>query len=265
MTNIFIFGINGKMGSLTKELALKDSDICVVGGAYKKDNECVLEYFEPSLRIKDEANLRVKDEYTPTKNTPKVDVIIDFSACDAYNDVVRLCKKHNCRVIVASTGHTTSQIDSFRDLAKTLPVMIAPNLSIGVNSFIRIVEFATQALNDSEIEIVEYHHSKKADCPSGTAKQICNSIIAKNHELYSILRTTKRNKSEIGISSVRCGSIVGRHDVIFGLENETITLTHNAINKQTFAIGAIKASKWLNSKPNGLYTMNDYMNEVVFT
>ena len=115
-------------------------------------------------------------------------------------------------------------------------------------------------INDyAEIEVVEYHHSKKADSPSGTAKAIIEKIREAQPNLTALPRTKKREQNEIGVSCVRCGTIVGRHDVIFGLDNETITLSHSAQSREIFSVGAINLARWLKGKPCGLYSMQDFL------
>jgi len=239
MLNLFIFGIDGKMGGTTASLTKKYPDINLVGGFCKKESA---EMFNDVEKVNEE-----------------IDVIIDFSSPSACKDLVQLASKKNSAVVVGTTGQGQDEMDLLKILSKKVPVAICPNLSQGVNYFFEIVKFASNLLFGAEIEVVEYHHSKKADSPSGTAKAIIEKIREAQPNLTALPRTKKREQNEIGVSCVRCGTIVGRHDVIFGLDNETITLSHSAQSREIFSVGAINLARWLKGMPCGLYSMQDFL------
>ncbi|MBQ6706464.1 MAG: 4-hydroxy-tetrahydrodipicolinate reductase, partial [Clostridia bacterium] len=168
-------------------------------------------------------------------------------------------------VVLATTGYTEEQIENIHALSKDVPVFFSANMSLGVNLLSALVEKAAAVLGDSfDIEIVEKHHNQKVDAPSGTALMLANA--AKEglsfepeyvYERHSVRQ--KRDKKEIGISAVRAGSIVGEHDVIFGGQDEVITLSHLALSKDIFAHGAINAALFLVGKAPGLYSMKDML------
>ncbi len=241
MINLFIFGIEGRMGSLTKELAAQTRGVNLVGGFSTRRGEGIFN--------------SVKEIDVP------VDVIIDFSSPDATDELIELTLKKRCALVVASTGHSTQQTEAINQLSSVVPLLVSPNLSEGVNGFLELVAKATELFPDADIEIIDYHHSKKLDSPSGTAKAISRRITQKRRELYPLLRTTFRSEGEIGMSSVRCGTVVGRHDVIFASKNETVTLTHNAEGREIFAQGGINVAMWLAKKPKGRYTMEEFLKE----
>lgn len=191
---------------------------------------------------------------TDLKKYEDFDVIIDFSNYMATEKLLNLALKYKKPVLIATTGHEEKQIDLIKQASKEIPIIIASNTSTGVLALNQLVKKAAELLNDFEVEIVEYHHNRKIDSPSGTAKTIANEIISIRSELESKFgRTGKREKNELGISSVRAGSIVGKHEVLFAGEDEIVTITHEAFSRKIFALGAIRIARGLLDKKNGLY------------
>ena len=166
--------------------------------------------------------------------------------------------------IFATTGLSDEQKKELHALAADIPVFFSANMSLGVNLLIDLVKRAAAALQGFDIEIIEKHHNRKIDAPSGTALAIADAISEVRHnseymyDRHSIRR--KRSENEIGIHAVRGGTIVGEHDVLFAGLDEVIEIKHTAQSREIFAAGAIKAAKFLYNKPKGFYNMNDIIN-----
>ncbi len=189
------------------------------------------------------------------------DVIIDFSNpanLDMICDYVKRTKKP---VVFATTGYTDEQNNKIKELTKVAPVLKSANFSLGVIVLNRLVKEVTPLLEGYDIEVIEAHHNKKKDAPSGTAKMFLKSIVDSTGYTVNEGRSgiCPRTKNEVGVSAIRGGTIVGEHEVMYCGEDEVITLKHSAYSKKIFANGAIKAAKWLTDKTPGLYDMEDVL------
>ena len=195
----------------------------------------------------------------------EADVIIDFSNPILLGSILEYSKKTNTAVVLATTGYSDSQIEQIKEASKEIPVFFTFNMSLGVNLICSLAKKAAAILGDGfDIEIVEKHHNQKIDAPSGTAIMLANAVNScfggeKVYEYDRHSKRQKRSEKEIGIHSVRGGTIVGEHDVIFAGRDEVITLSHQALSKEVFAVGALRAAKFLVNKPSGLYDMNNIM------
>lgn len=251
MLNIMVHGYNGAMGKVVCELLNKEENATVLVGV--DINATKNEKFSTYSNIKD-----VKE---------KVDVIIDFahiSAVDALLDYSRLNK---IPLVLCTTGLDDNMKKKVNDYSSDVPILMSANMSLGINLILNLVKKATEILykENFDIEIIEKHHNRKLDAPSGTALAIATSI---NKSLDNILfyeydrhaKRQKRDKKEIGISSVRGGNIVGEHEVIFAGEDEIVSISHSAYSRNIFAKGAISAAKFLAGKEKGLYCMDDIFN-----
>ncbi len=207
MIKLFIFGISGKMGQIL---------------AHSLPDDFTLSGCACSSRI-DEA---------PS------DVIIDFSSATATAKVTALADKLNCPLVIATTGQSDEDNRLISECAKHHAVLKSGNMSIGINLLLKL---CSSLKGIGRCEIIETHHAKKKDAPSGTALML------------------KAASGASEIHSLRLGSVVGEHKVIFGLDNETITLTHSAADRKLFADGAIKAARWLINQPYGLYSFDDFL------
>lgn len=193
----------------------------------------------------------------------KIDVIIDFSNPVNLDMIYDYATKNNTPVVIATTGYSDEQKKKIADLGKKVPVLWSSNYSLGVILLNRLVREITPILKDSfDIEVIEAHHNKKIDAPSGTAKMLVNSICEAGE--FKIVNgregVSKREPyKEIGVHAVRGGTIVGEHEVIFAGNDEILTLKHSAHSKAIFAVGAIKGAKWLINKEKGLYNMEDVL------
>ncbi len=250
MLKVILSGCSGKMGSVITDIISEDNEAQIVAG--------VDPFFKEGLKY---------PVYPTFNELPAADVIIDFSNPAALDNILEYSVKNGVALVAATTGYTDIQIEKIKSAAKKIPVFFTFNMSLGINLMTSLVKKATAVLGDSfDIEIIEKHHNQKIDAPSGTAIMLANAVnkALDNRMIYEYDRHSKRekrSKNEIGIHSVRGGTIVGEHEVIFAGNNEVVTLTHQAFSKNVFATGAIKAAKFLSGKKPGLYDMNDLISE----
>ncbi len=193
------------------------------------------------------------------------DAIIDFSHFSLIDDVLEAGIAKKVPVLVATTGHTEEQLKKIEKAAELIPVIKATNTSLGVNIVNEIVAFATKLLKDFDIEIVEKHHNRKIDAPSGTASTLLE-IVKENLDDGNDYRTvygregySKRAEKEIGVHAIRGGNIVGEHTVIYAKNDEIIEIKHEALSRKMFSDGAVKAIEFLKGKDAGKYTMRDVL------
>ena len=252
MVNIAITGACGKMGRVIADIISTRSDCSVCAGV-----DIVAEQYSDFPVYKNVNEL-----------TSKPDVIIDFSHPSALDSLLDYCKINNVPVVVATTGYTDDQIKQIKAAAEQIPVFFTFNMSLGINLLVDLAKRATKVLGDQfDIEIVEKHHHLKKDAPSGTAIMIAEAINEeldnKMHYVYDRHSVRKpREKTEIGMHSIRGGTIVGEHDIIFAGRDEVITLSHSAGSKQVFAVGSVNAAVFLSGCEKGLYQMSDLLSEV---
>ena len=194
------------------------------------------------------------------------DVVVDFSFRDATLPLARLCAKHSKPLVIGTTGHTEEQRAGILEVSKTTPVVWAGNYSLGVNLLNYLVGIAAKVLDDGyDIEIVEMHHRLKKDAPSGTAEKLKQIVCAarsvgEDKVCYGRKGLVgERPRGEVGVHSVRGGSVVGDHTVIFAADGERLELAHKASDRKVFSTGALRAAAWLVGKAPGLYGMEDVL------
>lgn len=193
------------------------------------------------------------------------DVIIDFSHHTSLPSLIEYSVSTKTPIVVATTGHTDEEKELMREGAQDTAVFFSGNMSIGINLLIELCRNATAALGENfDIEIIEKHHNQKLDAPSGTAIMIADAIAEQRDSTEYVYDRTPtrrvRKKEEIGIHSVRGGTIVGEHEVLFAGNNEMITISHTATSREIFASGALRAAEYLAGKDAGLYSMSDLIN-----
>lgn len=192
----------------------------------------------------------------------KPDVVVDFSNPALFDCVYDYAVKNSVPVVIATTGYNDEQLAKIKDLSAKVPVLFSGNYSLGVILLNKLVKLATPVLKDTfDIEIIEKHHNKKVDAPSGTAKMLVTAVNADNdmNIVYGREGVAKRQKNDVGVHAIRGGTIVGEHQVIYAGTDEVLTLTHQAHSKAIFAKGALKGAQWLVKKSNGLYNMEDVL------
>lgn len=252
MTKIIMNGCNGKMGQVITRLVSEDSECEIVAGFDVNDS---IENTYPVFT-------------NPDEFTGEADVVIDFSHPSALTNILTYCKKRKLPVILATTGFSDEQKQEFKAASDEIPVFFSANMSLGINLLIALAKKATKLLEGNfDIEIVERHHNQKIDAPSGTALAIADAIdetlsfpAEYVYDRHAVRK--KRKKTEIGLHAVRGGTIVGDHEIIFAGTDEVIELKHSAHSKEVFAVGAIKAAKFIAKKPAGMYDMNDLISNL---
>lgn len=191
-------------------------------------------------------------------------MVFDFSHHTAATEVARYATKNNCAVVIGTTGHTEEEKAAIFAAAKIVPVFYAGNMSLGVAVLCNLAKQAAQSFPSADIEIVEIHHNRKVDAPSGTAKMLFEAIKEVRPQATAHCGRAgegKREKDEIGISSLRMGNVVGIHEVHITTASQQLTLRHEASDRGMFADGAVDAGRFLLGKPAGLYTVADLLEE----
>lgn len=247
---ILLCGANGKMGKVVYECASAFENTDVVAGVdpYGENDNF------PVYRSFDDVDT-------------KADVIIDFSHPALLSSMLKFATENKIPAVVATTGLDENGLNLIKEASKEIPVFFTANMSLGVNLISELAKKAAAVLSpDFDIEIVEMHHNQKIDAPSGTALLLADEISSalENEPVYEFDRHSKRmkrSKNEIGISSVRGGTIVGEHEIIFAGTDEVIKISHSAYSKKLFANGAINAAKFIVNAQSGLYSMKDVLEE----
>ena len=190
------------------------------------------------------------------------DVIIDFSHHSAVESVMAYAKENGMAVVVGTTGHTEEEKQVIFESAKEIPVFYSGNMSLGIAVLCRLAKEAAKSFPDADIEIVEIHHIRKVDAPSGTAKMLFEAVKEVRPDAVAHCGRAgegKRQKNEIGISALRMGNVVGIHEVHICTPSQTLTLRHEAANRAMFADGAVDAARFMVGKDAGLYNMEDFL------
>ncbi|MCX7941146.1 MAG: 4-hydroxy-tetrahydrodipicolinate reductase [Endomicrobia bacterium] len=245
-------GALGRMGKTILSLAIQDKNLEITG----------LADIAGPTKINDELP---KVEKTLDKYISNIDVVIDFSSPEGTQYAVSICKQNKVPIVIGTTGHSQEQLNKFQEAAKYIPLLFSPNMSLGVNILYKLVEMVTKVVKDKnyDIELIETHHNKKKDAPSGTAKKIMEIIKEIKPETDFVFGRNgligERKPNEVGVNVLRCGDVIGEHNVIFCTYGERIELKHTASSREIFAKGAIIAANWIFGKPAGFYTMLDVL------
>ena len=200
----------------------------------------------------------------------QVDVMIDFTFAASVNANIKKCVAANCKMVIGTTGLSKIDHEQIALASKKIAIVFAPNMSIGINLCLKLLEMAALVIGDNaDIEIIEAHHRHKKDAPSGTAirmGEVIATTLGRNLKECAVYGregiTEERDKNTIGFETIRAGDIVGDHTVMFATEGERVEITHKASSRKTFANGAVRAAKWLVEKDNGLFDMQDVLNLV---
>ena len=250
MLKILLSGACGKMGKTVALCAQNDETLSIICGVDK-------------FKAEQYSDFPVYGDFDSVKEKP--DVIIDFSSADNLSSLLDFALSSSLPIVIATTGYSDEQIAEIKKASEKIPVFFTFNFSLGVNLLTALSKKAASVLGDSfDIEIIEKHHNQKIDAPSGTALMLADAIngVADNKYSYEFDRHSRRMKrpqNEIGIHSVRGGTIVGEHEVIFAGEDEVVTLSHSAYSKKIFANGALKAASFIKDKKSGIFDMNDIL------
>jgi 4-hydroxy-tetrahydrodipicolinate reductase len=242
--NVLINGIGGRMGAEVKKLALegyRGAHLCGGVDVAPQDSCCV----------------KVFTSWADVDVTP--DCIIDFSHHSATESLLAFATSKSIPVVLATTGHDERESAMIAKAAKSIAIFHSANMSLGVALLCELAKTTARTFPDADIEIVEKHHNRKLDAPSGTALLLARELQKiREHAFFSFGRQgqAKRDKNEIGVHAIRMGNIVGEHEVIVGTDTQTITLKHEAHSRTLFAEGALTAAEFIISKPAGLYDMH---------
>ncbi len=258
-TKIIICGVKGRMGSLIYKLAREKGNFEICGIIENKNHQDIGKKIE---------NLILSDDLS--KIATGKEIVIDFTVPSATMEFLKICEKKGNSIVIGTTGFSEKQLSQIKKAGEKIPVFLSPNMSIGVNLFFKIIEYASVLLKNYETEITEIHHHFKKDAPSGTAKKIASIICEKTgrnfEEVIKYGRegiTGERSFEEIGVHSLRIGDVIGEHYVYWGGKGEIIQISHRCYNREIFAEGALKAAEFLNGKKKKFYTMNDLLREVI--
>lgn len=244
---VIINGYSGTMGQVLAKCVADDEELELVAGISPKHHD--VDGFNTYSSFAD-----VKEDS---------DVVIDFSNPLALDGILEYCLKTKTPVVLATTGYNDEEMEKIYEAAKQIPVFLSFNMSLGVNILLKLVKEAAKNLANFDIEIIEKHHNKKVDSPSGTAVMIANAVKEIREQSEFIYgrhgRTGKRQQNEVGIHAVRGGTIVGEHSAIFAGNDEILEINHSARSKNVFAEGAIAAAKYLVNQKPGFYNMDDML------
>lgn len=248
MVKIIMHGCNGAMGQVITKLAAEDKDAEITAGIDRVDNR---ENPYPVFTSCDVCDV-------------EADVIVDFSVAQAVDGVLAYALKRKMPLVLCTTGLSEKQLEDVKTASAQIPILRSANMSLGVNTVFKLAAAAAKILGEVgyDIEIVEKHHNKKMDAPSGTALAIADAINEAMDDRYTYkldrsAERARREANEIGIQAVRGGTIVGEHEVLFCGPDEVIEIKHTAYSKAIFGKGAIQAAQFLKGKKPGMYQMSD--------
>ncbi len=240
-TSIVVTGANGRMGQTILRCAKEDPEIRIAG--FLDRDEKLDSFLKPGV------------------------VVIDFTIHTATPELIKVAAARKCPMVIGTTGFTEAELKVIRNASKRLPVMLAPNMSVGVNLLFDLTRRVTAVLkNRADVEIIEKHHRRKKDSPSGTAAKLLE-IVAEELKQKSTKAARhgrvgdvgERTASEIGVHAIRGGDFVGEHTVLYAGDGEVVEITHKASSRDIFARGALVAAKWVARQKPGLYDMLDVL------
>lgn len=260
---VIILGASGKMGQMLIQEIISDDELVLVGAHDIKGSHAVgndAGYFigkETKVFIQDNIDHLLSDS----------DVIIDFTRPEGTMEFLKKASDQKVAYVIGTTGFNSSELDSIQQLSQHIPICMAPNMSVGINVLISLVEKAAKLLPEYDFEVIEAHHKHKVDAPSGTALRLgqaaadgLNVSLEKNAIFTRYGREEKRSDNEIGFSTIRAGDIVGEHTVLMAGNGERIELTHKATSRLNFASGALKAAKFIANQKPKLFDMQEVLN-----
>lgn len=261
---VAVLGATGRMGTAVVRLIAASADCTLTGAATEPGHPQIGEDAGIAAGVR-RLEVAIVDE--PAAALAQCDVAIDFSAAAATGTHLAACESRRCALVLGTTGLDDRQVADIGRAAGRIPVVYGRNMSVGVLVFTELARRAAQLLGgEADVEIIEAHHRNKVDAPSGTALQVGEAIAGElgvrldDHAVFGHFgERGPRRHGSIGFSSIRAGSIVGDHDVLFALDEEIIHLQHRALDRTTFARGAVRAARWVVGRAPGLYGMADVL------
>ncbi len=252
MLKVILCGAGGRMGREIISAAQKDDEIKIIAGIEEKSNPFV------NKKIED---IPIYEDIT--KVIGEADCVVEFTNHIATMENLRKSAPYKKPYCIGTTGFSATEIGEIKELAKSFPILLSPNMSLGVNHLLNLVKNTAQVLSGYDIEIIETHHRAKKDAPSGTALSIAEKIKEVRPELNIIFGRhgigEERNKNELCINAVRGGDIIGEHRILFLGKGEFLEIRHYATSRQCFASGTIEALKFIVKQRPGLYSMQDLL------
>jgi len=244
---IIVCGAAGRMGTEIISLARDDQELELVGAV-----DIVAPVAGPrfSSQLADFISL--------------ADVVVDFTTPAASLENLKTVQENRKALIIGTTGFSPKEVDRIVQAARDIAIVFSPNMSLGVNLLFSLAKEVTKTLPDYQVEILEFHHQQKKDAPSGTANKLAQIVAAEKGQRVNIVYgrqgiTGPRPATEIGVMALRAGDVVGEHTLYFVGEGERLEITHRATSRKCFAVGALRAAKWIVDKPAGLYSMGDVL------
>ncbi|RKG64882.1 4-hydroxy-tetrahydrodipicolinate reductase [Corallococcus sp. CA054B] len=266
MTRTVITGISGRMGSTLVRLAKAASDLPVVGATVRPGSPLSGQDAGLVARLGSPLDVLAHDDLGRALDGAKADVVVDFTGPEATLHHAKVCAERGVALVVGTTGFAPEGRAQLEAHAKRIPIVAAPNMSVGVNLVIRMAAELARVLGPSfDVEVLEAHHRMKKDAPSGTALKLAEVLVdalGRSKDDLTFARegqTGARPTGEIGVQALRGGDVVGEHTVYFFGEGERIELTHRATNRDQFAQGALRAARWVAGRAPGLYDMADVL------
>jgi len=264
MINVIVAGAAGRMGSRLVALIKESTALTLAGAIEGKAHQAGGQDAGEAAGV---GKIGIAITHDLTALLEQGEVVIDFSAPEATLDHLRAVAIRRRAMVIGTTGFNAAQFEELTSLARQVPCVFSPNMSVGVNVMYKVIREMARALGDDyDIEVIEAHHRLKKDAPSGTALKMAEVLAqAVNRDLKEVGVFARkgligeRNKQEIGIQAVRAGDIVGDHTILFGGMGERIEVTHRATSRDTFARGALRAAHWIVKQPPGLYDMMDVL------
>jgi 4-hydroxy-tetrahydrodipicolinate reductase len=264
MTKVIVAGAAGRMGCRLVALIKQADDLALVGAVEGKGHPCIGKDAGEQAGC-GQSDVRIQDDLQSVIGAG--DVVIDFSSPSASLNHLKTAAEYKRAMVIGTTGFSASDLEQIRTAAKSVPCVVSPNMSVGVNLLFKVIAEMAQALGeDYDIEVIEAHHRLKKDAPSGTAMkmaQILAEVTRRDLQQVGVFArhgmTGERKRGEIGVQAIRAGDIVGDHTVLFGGMGERLEVTHRAQSRDTFAAGALRAGRWVVKQPPGLYDMMDVL------
>jgi 4-hydroxy-tetrahydrodipicolinate reductase len=260
---VAILGCSGRMGRNLIQAAVEHQSIELVGGSVRESSSFI------NFDLGELAGIGAIGQKTSTdlNDLLNADVFIDFTSIETTLENIKWCQQHNKALVIGTTGFSDEQVSLIEKAGEHMPVILAPNTSVGVNLMFKLLEVTAKAIGDyTDIEIFEAHHRFKKDSPSGTAVkmgQVIADTLGRDLNKVAVYGregiTGERDKETIGFATVRAGDIVGEHTAFFADIGERLEITHRASSRMTFALGAMRAAFWLSEADNGFYDMQDVL------
>ena len=264
MRRIAVVGASGRMGQCLIK-AVAQTDKAELTAAVSRPDSAYVGKDAGEISGINVLDTLVTDDLSEVAE--QFDVLIDFTRPESSIHYIEVCRKFGKSMVIGTTGYSDEQKAVIAEAAEEIPLVLAPNMSVGVNLSLKLLEMTAKVMGDyTDIEVIEAHHRHKVDAPSGTALrmgEVVAETLGRNLQDCAIYGreglTGERERKTIGFSTIRAGDIVGEHTVMFADQGERLEITHKATSRMTFASGAVRAALWLQGKRNGLYDMQDVL------